>query len=634
MKNLKFTLILLITILAAGFIHAQGIDDGKKFLYYDKLVSAKNVFQQLLTANPNNEEAVYWLGQTLIAPDEDKDIAGAKAVYQSGLATNPNSALLNAGMGHIELLEGKTQQARNRFETAISLSGGKSIDVLDAVGFANGDFDSKYGDAGYAVEKLKQATSVKKFKDARVMTNLGDAYRKLGDGGNAQLSYEEALKMDPAFARAKFRIGRIYQSQGPSQEAIYLNYYNEAIAIDPNYSRTYWILHQYFYETDVVKSAAYLDKYLAAKGTDETNACFLRAQMKFAQGLFAETITSSDQCIASSATPYPNLYGIKAYAYFKIGESNIKSGDSVSAMAAFGNAKTSFGNYFEKQKPEKIGTRDYETYAKVLLMFPGNEALAGTYIIKAVELDSTETGKVNLLKSIASIYESRKQFGEAAEWYKKIVETKKDPGKTDMYNAGIGFYRVEKYQQAIEMFDRYIQKFPDDIYGYYYKGSAQAGIDTAMTMGIAFPSYLKAAEVGEAYPDKSRITPLIKGSYRFLVIFAANVLKNKEQALGFTEKVLMLDSADSEFRGFRESISKMTPNPTKTYVNVRGEKVTIEPDGSITTVGKDGSTTVITKSGKITMVKNGVTTIIENGKMTVIDKDGKVTSMSPPGIPK
>ena len=94
------------------------------------------------------------MGQALIGPDEDKDIAGARAVYEKGLTANPNSALLNAGMGHVELLEGKTQQARNHFETAISLSGGKSVEVFDAVGFANGDFDSKLGDAAYAVEKL------------------------------------------------------------------------------------------------------------------------------------------------------------------------------------------------------------------------------------------------------------------------------------------------------------------------------------------------------------------------------------------------------------------------------------------------------------------------------------------------
>jgi tetratricopeptide (TPR) repeat protein len=518
-------------------------------------------------------------------------------------------------MGHIELLEGKTQPARNHFETAISLSSGKSIEVLDAVGFANADFDSKLGDANYAVEKLTQATNIKKFKDAKVMTDLGDAYRKLGDGGTAQRTYEAALAIDPTYARAKFRIGRIYQSQGPAQEAIYLRYYNEAIALDPNYTRVYWILHQYFYETDVVKSASYLDKYLAAKGTDETNACFLNAQMKFAQGLFPQTIVAADNCIASSANPYPNLYGLKAYAAYKLD-------DSV-------NAKTGFDLYFQKQKPEKLGSRDYETYAKVLLKFPGNEALAGTFIEKAVELDSTETGKVNLLKSIASIYESRKQYGEAADWYKKIVEIKKDPGKTDIYNAGIGYYRVGKYQQAIEMFNKYIEKYPEDIYGYYYKGSAQAGIDTAMTMGMAFPSCLKAAEVGETYPDKGRITSLIKGSYRYLIIFAANVLKNKDQALAYSDKAIAIDTADTEFKGFRESIAKMSPTAPKTYTNPQGEKVTIEADGSITTIGKDGSTTTITTGGKITKVKDGVTTIIENGKITTIDKDGKVISLGP-----
>ena len=315
MKNLKFTCILLTGLLVANFSKAQSIEEGKKFLYYEKFITAKNIFQQLLNANPANDEAAYWLGQTLIAPGEDKDIEGTKVLYQKGLAANPNSALLNAGMGHVEILEGKTQQARNHFETAISISGGKSIDVLDAVGFANADFDSKFGDAAYAIEKLTQATNIKKFKDAKVMTDLGDAYRKIQDGGTAQRSYEAALVIDPAYARAKFRIGRIYQSQGRNQEPLYLKYYDDAIALDPNYTPVYFYLYQYFYETDVVKSAMYLDKYLKAKGADEPNACFLNAQMKYAQGLFAAAITASESCIAASATPYPNLYGVKAFSY-------------------------------------------------------------------------------------------------------------------------------------------------------------------------------------------------------------------------------------------------------------------------------------------------------------------------------
>ncbi len=615
MKNLKFTLILLTGLLAANFSFAQSMEDGKKFLYYEKYISAKNVFQQLLSANPNNEEAVYWLGQTLIAPDEDKDIEGAKAVYQKGLATNANSALLNAGMGHIELLEGKTQQARSHFETAISLSSGKNILVLDAVGFANGDFDSKYGDATYAVEKLQLATNLKGFKDARILTDLGDAYRKLGDGGTAQRTYEAALAIDPSYARAKYRIGRIYQSQGPSQQAIYLQYYNDAVALDPNYTRAYFTLYQYFYETDVTKSAAYLDKYLKAKGTDEPNACFLNAQIKFAQGLFAEAYTASDNCIGASANPYPNLYGLKAYAAYKLG-------DSV-------NAKTSFDMYFQKQKPAKIGSRDYYTYADVLLKFPGNEALAGTFVEKAVELDSTEIGKVTLLKSVASTYEKRLQYADAAEWYKKVLNIKKIPSKTDIYNAGYSYYRIGRFAPAAQMFEFYTQKYPEDIFGYYMMGKSLWGIDTTMAYGLANNVFARSIEVGEAYPDKTKIVSQLMAAYKYMIAYGANIEKNKELALSYADKALIIDPNDQEVVQNKDVISKLTLKPDTKPIN-KPDKITFGADGLISTIGKDGTTTTITREGKITVVRDGITTIIENGKTTVIGKDGKVINTALP----
>lgn len=613
MKKLKFTLILLSSLMVMNLVNAQSIEDGKKFLYYEKFISAKNVFQGLLNANPANDEAAYWLGQTLIAPDEDKDIAGARAVYTKGLAANPNSALLNAGMGHVELLEGKTQEARNHFETAISLSKGKSVDVLDAVGFANGDFDSKSGDGAYAVEKLLQATNLKGGKDPRILTDLGDAYRKVGDGGSAQRTYEAALAVDPRYARAKFRIGRIYQSQGETQRDIFLKYFNEAIALDPNYTRVYFILYQYFYETDVVKSAEYLNKYLAAKGSDETNACFLQAQMKYAQGLFAETISAANSCIAATPNPYPNLYGLVAYSSYKLG-------DSVAA-------KNAFEQYFKNQKTEKIGVRDWFTYGEILLKFPGNEALAGTYISKAVELDSTEVGKVNLLKSVASTYEKRGQYPEAGDWYKKVLAIKAMPTKTDIYNAGYSYYRVGKFIPASEVFETYTQKYPDDIFGYYMMGKCYWGIDTTMAYGLANNSFAKAIEVGEAYPDKSKIIPQLMGSYKYMIAYSANIDKNKDQALAYCDKALLVDATDQEVLTNKDVISKITFKPNAKPAT-RADKVTIGPDGTITSIGNDGSTTVI-QAGKVTTVKDGITTIIENGKVTMIGKDGKVINQTP-----
>ncbi len=618
MKKLKFTLILLSSLMTVGLVNAQGIEEGKRFLYYEKFISAKNVFQGLLGANPANEEAAYWLGQTLLAPDEDKDLAGARAVYAKALAANPNSALLNAGMGHVELLEGKTQEARNHFETAISLSKGKSIDVLDAVGFANGDFDSKLGDGAYAVEKLQQAISIKGFRDARIMTDLGDAYRKVGDGGSAQRTYEAALSIDPRYARAKYRIGRIYQSQGETQKDIFLGYYNEAIALDPAYTRVYFTLHQYYYETDVVKSAEYLNKYLASKGSDETNACFLQAQMKYAQGLFAETVTAANSCIASTPNPYPNLYGLVAYSSYKLGDSL--------------GAKNAFEQYFQKQKPDKIGVRDRFTYGEVLLKFPGSEALAGSFIQQAVDQDSTEAGKVALLKSVASTYEKRGQYTEAGDWYKKVLNIKKTPTKNEIYNAGYSYYRIGKFAQASEVFDIYTQKYPDDIFGYYMMGKCYWGIDTTMAYGLANNAFAKAIQVGEAYPDKSKILAQLMGSYKYMIAYGANIEKNKELALSFADKALLVDATDQEVLTNKDIISKITFKPNTKPAN-KADKVIMGADGSITATGSDGSSTVITKEGKITTIKDGITTIIENGKVTMIGKDGKVINPTPPAPP-
>ncbi|HMC99224.1 MAG TPA: tetratricopeptide repeat protein, partial [Ferruginibacter sp.] len=312
MKQFKACVLFLAAIMAVSFSKAQSIDEGKNYLYYEKFISAKNTFQKLVDANPSNAEAAYWLGQAMIAP-EDKDIAGAKAVYQKALNANSNSALLIAGMGHIALLEGNTSDARSRFETALSLSGGKDVAVLNAIGVANGDFDVKAGDGNYAIDKLKQATNIKAGKTAEIYTNLGDAYRKITDGTNATLSYDAALAINPRYARAIYRKGRVYQTQGSQQKDIFLKFYADAIAADPNYTPVYWTLHQYYYEIDVNKSAEYLDKYLAAKGADEPNTCFLKAQMKYAQGAFQDAIVAAKACIdQAGANPYPNLYGLIA----------------------------------------------------------------------------------------------------------------------------------------------------------------------------------------------------------------------------------------------------------------------------------------------------------------------------------
>lgn len=548
MKKIKVGLMFFGALLFTNLIFAQSIDEGKNFLFKERYKSAKDVFQKMVTANPNNEEAVYWLGQTILAPEDrtDKEVTEAKTLYQTKLQANPNSPLLMVGIGHIELIEGKTQDARNHFEAAISLSQGKSIPVLNAVGFANGNFYQKNGDAAYAIDKLKQATQIKKFNDPDVYINLGDAYRKFQDGGNAVLSYQSALTLDSKYARANYKIGRVYQSQGGGQEPIFMKYYNDALAQDPTFAPVYSTLYEYYYTINVPKSAEYLEKLLA-NSDDDPKACYYRTSIKYAQGLFNEAIAKGNECITAAGTePYPNIYAVIAYAYNRLA-------DSI-------NAKKYFEEYFKRQAPEKIGGGDYSTFATILLKFPGNESQAGMYIDKAVSFDSIEANKVSYLKSIAQVYEGQKKYVEAADWFKKILTVKKNPGKTDLYYAGYDYFRGGKFDSSIAIFNIYTQKFPDDIFGYYMIGKANAGIDSTGVQGLAVPAYQKAVEIGEAATDKEKVKVQLIGAYKFFIEYYYNVKKDQKTSLSYIDKALALDPADTQLQSNKEFISKNDPN--------------------------------------------------------------------------
>ncbi|WP_462251037.1 tetratricopeptide repeat protein [Ferruginibacter sp.] len=554
MNKIKAAVLFLTTMLVANFINAQSIDEGKKFLYYEKYKSAKAVFEKLVAANANNADAVYWLGQTMLGPDKTENIAAVKELYRKTLEANSNNALLTAGIGHIELLEGKTQDARNRFETAISLSQGKNIAVLNAIGLANGDFDSKNGDANYAVDKLKLATTLKGFKDPETWALLGDAYRKASDGGSAQRAYESALTVNPTYARAKYRIGKIYQTQGFTQSEIYMRYFNEAIAMDANYAPVFNNLYNLFYKTDVKKSAEYLEKYLTLMGDDEPQSCYYRATIKYAQGLFAESITQADACITGGgANPDVRLYGLKGYAYDKLN-------DSV-------NAKTSFEKFFQLQKPEKVGPTDIEFYVRNLLKFPGNEAAAATLIEKGITFDTTEIGKVALMKTMAVRFETQKQYLDAANWYKKILDTKKAPTKTDIFNASINYSRGGNYQAAIDGWSSYITKYPNETYGYYMTALSQEKMDTTMALGLAAPSYQKVIDLGEAQwaTDSAKVKTHLLNAYKYFIQYTYNVKKDKKGASDYCARYLLKEPTDGEVLALKKQFdapARTTPART------------------------------------------------------------------------
>ncbi len=66
---------------------------------------------------------------------------------------------------------------------------------------------------------------------ANAYTNLGGAYRKIGDPSHAKASYEAALGLAPQNSTALMGMGLLAQSRGDLPEAI--REYSQAVAVQP-----------------------------------------------------------------------------------------------------------------------------------------------------------------------------------------------------------------------------------------------------------------------------------------------------------------------------------------------------------------------------------------------------------------
>jgi predicted Zn-dependent protease len=553
MRKINQITLLASFIFLANGLFAQSIDDGKKFLNYERYTSAQGVFNKLLAANPNNVEAAYWLGQTYLQNSDNTDTATAKALYQKTLQANPNAPLMLVGTGEIALMEGKKEAARNAFETAISLTKVKDAGVLTAVGRAN--VDAKGGDSVYAIDKLNLAAARDK-KNPEIQIELGDAYRKMIDGANATIAYQNASSLDPKNARASFMIGRIYETQGFGQEAIYMKYYNEAIAKDPNFAPVFYWLYNYYYRRDVNKSRDYLDKYIAVADPDSKN-CYAQASILYASQLYKEAITKSDECIAQAgAKPYPNLYGLKAYSYDKLG-------DSVSA-------KKYFDEFFAKISPDKIGPNDYATYAKILLKFPGNDSLASLYVDKAVMLDTLPANKLDYIKSTAESLAAAQKFAAAGRLYEKILTLKPTYGKVDLYYAGYNNFRGGNYAAADSIFKLYQAKYPEDMFGWYMGAKSNEGLDSTGANGLAKPFYEKVIAIADTSADKEKVKPNLISAYKYMLAYYYNIKHDKVAAIEWNNKILALDPNDAQAIANDKALNA----PTKTKTETTKEKTT------------------------------------------------------------
>jgi tetratricopeptide (TPR) repeat protein len=539
-RNMKksaslFILSLFLTI--ASF--AQSIQEGIGHLNAARYASARSNFEKMIAANPNNMEAVYWLGQVYL--DED-NVAGARQVYEKALASNGNAPLVLAGMGHVELAEGKTNEARQHFEQAISLSKGKKgsdPNVLNAVGRAN--VEVRGGDVAYAISKLTEATQLAP-NNADILITLGNAYRQAKEGGKAIEYYTKAAQGNAALAN--YRMALVYKTQ--RNWDVVLDHLNKAIAADPKFAPAYLENYTYnlIYKNDPAAAEQWAQKYVAVADPSIQNDVFT-AQALYQQKKFDEAINVAKNVLGSSKEKVgAGTYRLIAYSY-------LEKGDTAAA-------RPYVDQLFEKTKADERVGKDVTLKATVYAKEDPSQVV--NIYMDAANEDTSLRNKLNILQEAADWAKTTGKKVPEADIRLAIYRLNPSPNPASLFQIGLPYYQGGAYQKADSVFKAYSAAFPDSTFGYLWSARSLGRIDSTQQQGLAIPMYEKLLEVSEK--DKARNKAYGVEAAANLATYYVNVKNDRDKGVYYLSKALEFDPENTAFKATIDKL-KAPAKPTK-----------------------------------------------------------------------
>ncbi len=545
----------------AGFcdsVFAQTVDQGRKFYYYQRYKSAKDVFDKVLAANPNNIDAIYWDGQTMLAM---KDSVGARDLYSKALQTNGNAPMLLAGEGGVELRFGKAPDARAHFDMALSLTKDKDVLVFNAV--AKNNIEASQGDIVYALQKLDAATNVKKFNDADTYLLEGDAYRRQIDGGNAVQAYQKALSLDPKLAAAEYQIGKIYLTQNNAD--YFLPAFNKAVEMDPAYAPAYYeLFYYYFYHwtpENIPKATDALNKYIA-NSDPGAYADLLQTDFLIVTGKFADAKAKAMAIISAQGDKVDPLFYAKiAYCCDTLGD-----------VAC---ASQNIAMYFTKQDPGAVKPLDYVLRAGI----EGKSTDSATRVLAfndyglAIQKDTLVENKKKYLDMATNLANKLGDKNALAVVARIVYTGLKNPTNSDLFKFGMAYYQAAQYQTADSIFcGVYETKYPEEVFGYLYCMRVKALEDDSLqSQGLAVDAEMKLADFGRAKDsiakaagskDSILYKKYVIDCYQRLAFYNNNIKKDKGQAIFWLQKILEVDPENKDAAGYIKALTAK-PRPAQ-----------------------------------------------------------------------
>ncbi len=534
MYNSRKVMIMLIAMVFSISAVAQSVQDGIKMYNYEKFQSAERILSPLAAADPL---ANYYLGLCYL---QEGNVANASATFSkypediANMSGNARVAFVNkdAGKG-MQIAKDLAAKSRKKEWQAEKYA-------ADAITYTQG------GDYNQAIFWYKDVLT-KNPDEVSTHIGLADVNRKIpGGGGDAMNNYEAVTEKDAKNSLAFTRIGDLWYEAKNYQSA--LDNYAKAKDADPTNPLPYKALARAFGSSGKYKQGLEnIQKYFDL--SDKTPADKINyMEAEFLAQSYCDAVKMSKDMIndITDAEKKTELYGI-------LGFSEAQCGDSVDAIK---NVRI----WLSRKDQSKILPSDYVNVGKLFLKM-GMLDSAVAYYNKGVAGDTGQT-KTDIYRQIAEAFKTRKDYCNSAVWYDNLVKANPGTQPLDYTWRGIMYYYCGKYDVAMNAFNEFAAKYPDQPYAIYWQGRTSAAIDSDATSGGAVPYFTKWLDkVGPNYEKKNDL----KGAYEYLLYYSYNK-KDKAEVAAYKDKITAIDPNDKALKDLEE-MEKAANAPKKQPAN-------------------------------------------------------------------
>lgn len=540
----KGPILLLCTMISLAAT-SQNVQDAKKLIYYERYKSASDQLQQIVKTDPANAEAWYLLTKANLLSENS---AAAQNVLSQTAPNVKEEPFYQVAYGSVLLYKGNKDSARIYFDKALDKTREKNPDILSAV--ANAHIVSKTGDAAYAVQLLDKAIDRDK-KDPALYTMMGDAHRKLGNGSEAYKMYTAALDKDKQNASALYRIGKIFVSQ--KNPEMYLKYFNDVLAADSSYAPAVYELYYHYYFTEPQKAMQYFQQFVAKSDYDKDNDV-LYTDLLYLNKQYQEAITKAQQLMSRhNGDSMPRLYKLMAYSYMGLKDSS--------------NALTSMNRYFSKEVDSNFVAKDFEIMADLYGSMEGKEDSAIVYYQKTADKIKDKPERFQLYKKLSDLYKDKKDYLNQAQWLGMYYQDNPKATNIDLFNWGIAHFKAEAFVQADTVFGTYIQKYPEQAFGYYWRARTNSLMDSTMEKGAAIPWYNQLITMLEKDPTNKTNKKWLIEAYGYLAAYETNKVKDYKTATENLKKILAIDPENKDAQQYISILEKKITADNKSGPN-------------------------------------------------------------------